>query len=135
MGRPEQAIRAFGALAGLRPRLHEMTRYPLARIALERGDLAAAKQLYAEALRHGTDPVAALLGLAQVSLKEDGRNAAVSYARQAMNVRPHNPQPHMFLARLYKRGTPAAVRHLVEAQRRGYRMTDEERLSILGGRR
>ena len=50
-----------------------------------------------------------------------------------MNVRPHNPQPHMFLARLYK-GTSAGFRHLVEAQRRGYRATDEERRLILGER-
>ena len=133
MGRPAQAAQAFGALAGLNPRLHEMTRYPLARIALDRGDLAGASQLYSEALRHGTDPVAALLGQARVALREGEPKQAVGNAKRAMETRPHNPQPHLFLARLHK-GTPAAVRHLFQAERRGYRPTEKERRTILGER-
>jgi hypothetical protein len=46
-----------------------------------------------------------------------------------MEARPHSPRPHVFLARLY-RGTPLAVHHLFEAERRGHRPTAEERRSI-----
>ncbi|MHC4549499.1 MAG: tetratricopeptide repeat protein [Planctomycetota bacterium] len=132
-GRVEQAASAFRDLAGLSPRLHEMTRYPLARIALDRGKLATAEALFREALREGRDPVAAHLGIAQVALRRGERPAAIRAAGQAMAARPHSPRPHLFLARLH-RGTALAAHHLFEAERRGHRPTPAERRSLLEGR-
>jgi Flp pilus assembly protein TadD len=129
-GRVEQAASAFRDLAGLNPRLFELTRYPLAKIALDRGRFDRAERLYREALREGRDPVAAHLGLAEVALRREERPTAVRAAKEAMEVRPHSPRPHLFLARFY-RGTPLAMHHLFEAERRGYRPTPEERRSIL----
>jgi tetratricopeptide (TPR) repeat protein len=133
-GRVEQAASAFRNLAGLNPRLFEMTRHPLAKIARDRGRFDRAERLYREALREGRDPVAAHLGLAEVALLREERATAIHAAKEAMQARPHSPRPHVFLARLY-RGTPVAVHHLFEAERRGYRPTAEERQSILGRKR
>jgi Flp pilus assembly protein TadD len=133
-GRIERAESAFRDLAGLSPQLFELTRYPLAKIALERGRFERAERLYREALREGRDPVAAHLGLAAVALARKERRAAVLAAKAAMEARPHSYRPHLFLARLH-RGTPMAVRHLFEAERRGYRPTPEERRSILNRER
>ncbi|MHC4973667.1 MAG: tetratricopeptide repeat protein [Planctomycetota bacterium] len=133
-GRVEQAESAFRNLAGLSPQLFELTRYPLARIALERGRFDRSERLYREALREGRDPVAAHLGLAEVALRRQQRPTAVREARDAMKARPHSPHPHVFLARLHQ-GTPLAMRHLFEAERRGYRPTPAERRSILNRKR
>ena len=133
-GRVEQASKAFRDLAGLNPRLFEMTRYPLAKIELDRGRFDRAERLYREALREGRDPVAGHLGLAEVALRRDERASAVRAAKEAMEARPHSPRPHVFLARFY-RGTPLAVHHLFEAERRGHRPTAEERRSILDRKR
>jgi len=132
MGRREKAESIYLALAGHGARLYEMTRYPLARIALDRGDTTRARELYHQALRRGTDPVNAHLGLGRVALDEGNKQAAVLAARSAMDARPHSYAPHLFLARLY-RGSPQAAQHLFEAERRGYRPTADERISILGG--
>lgn len=129
-GRIEQAESAFRDLAGLSPQLFELTRYPLARIAMERGRLDRSERLYREALHEGRDPVAAHLGLAEVALRRKERSAAVQAAKEAMKARPHSPRPYLFLARFYG-GTPLAVHYLFEAERRGYRPTPEERRSIL----
>jgi tetratricopeptide (TPR) repeat protein len=130
-GRLVDAEGQFRALAGINPRLYEMTRYPLARIASQREDLARARALYEEALRHGTDPVAARLGLARLAKTRGDDRAAVAEARRAMEARPQAHEPHLFLARLRK-GSPAAARHLFEAERRGYRVREDERRALLG---
>lgn len=134
LGRLDEADAAFRRLAATSPRLYEMTRYPLAHVALARGDHAAAEARYREALREGSDPVAARLGLARVALALGKPQEARAEARRAMEERPHDPEPHLFLARL-EPGTPAALRHLFEAERRGYRPTPAEREAILARRR
>jgi Tfp pilus assembly protein PilF len=110
-----------------------MSRFPLAKIALERGDLDRADALYREALRSPRDPVAARLGLATVALRREDRAGAEREARAAMEERPHDPRPFVFLARMHP-GTGRAAQLLFEAQRRGYRASDAERRSLLDGR-
>jgi tetratricopeptide (TPR) repeat protein len=134
LGRLDEAETAFRRLAATSPRLFEMTRYPLAHLALARGDHQAAEARYREALREGTDPVAARLGLARLAAALGRPEEARREARRAMQERPHDPEPHLFLARLDP-GTPAALRHLFEAERRGYRPTPAEREAILARRR
>jgi len=134
MGRRDEAQAAFERLGGGSARLYEMTRYPLARIALARGDAAAAEARYREALEDGADPVAARLGLAQVAVFLGRRTEARHEAERALAERPHDPLPHMFLAKLDP-GTPRAVKHLFEAERRGYRPTEAEREGVLARRR
>ncbi|MGQ0612756.1 MAG: tetratricopeptide repeat protein [Planctomycetaceae bacterium] len=130
MGRRENAKSAFERLAGLSPLLFEMSRYPLARMALERGDSETAARLYDEALRSARDPVSALLGLARVSLVAGREDLARQQVDAAMAARPHDPEPHLFLARL-RPGTSEAARHLFEAERRGYRATEADRAELL----
>ncbi|MFI5404055.1 MAG: tetratricopeptide repeat protein, partial [Planctomycetota bacterium] len=130
MGRVELAEDEFRSLAGLSPLLFEMTRLALARIALDREHFDDAIALYQEAEKVGRDPVTALLGLAEVELKR-GRGAdALAYAQAALHRNPRAPEPLLFLARFH-RGTALAAHHLFEAQRLGYRLSDEERRSIL----
>jgi len=131
MGRKDEAERAFLALAGLNARLFEMTRYPLARIALDRGDAAKAGAYFREALREGRDPVAGHLGLAELD-RGDGAEA-LAHANRAIAAREHDPRPHLFLAKLH-RGTAVAAFHLFEAERRGYRPSSRERIDLLGRR-
>lgn len=133
MGRIEIAENEFRALAGLSPQLFEMTRFALARIALDREHHDEALALYQEALRIGRDPVSAFMGLAEVELKRGRRRDALAYARAALERNPRAPEPHLFLARFH-RGTALAAHHLFEAQRNGYRPSDEERRAILEGR-
>ena len=133
-GRLDRAENAFAEMAGLTPRLHEMTRFALAKIALKRRQYDRARAYYEEALASGTDPVAARLGLGTIALEKGDRRAAEQAARQAMASRPHSAAPYMFLARMAP-GTPRAIRCLFEAERRGYRPSAEERRSILGERR
>lgn len=133
MGRIEKAEDEFRALAGLSPRLYEMTRYALATIALDREHYDEAEALYREALAVGRDAASADLGLAEVALKRGRRPEAFAYAQAALAADPLAPEPHLFLARFY-RGTALAARHLFEAQRLGYRPTEEERRSLLEGR-
>lgn len=131
MGRIEKAEQTFAELSGLSPRLFEWTRYPLAKIAQDRGRPDEARRLYEEALACARDPVAARLGLAELALAEGDRVGALREAKLAMEARPHSPAPHLFLARFHA-GTALAVRHLFEAERRGYRPTPAERRSLLG---
>ncbi len=133
MGRVEIAEDEFRALAGLSPHLFEMTRFALARIALDREHFDEALALYEEALKVGRDPVSALLGLAEVELKRGRRREALAYAQAALERNPRAPEPHLFLARFH-RGTALAAHHLFEAQRLGYRPSEEERREILEGR-
>lgn len=115
-------------------RLYDMTRYPLAKFARDRGDLETARALYREALECGFDPVAAHLGLADLE-KEAGRlQAATAEAELAMKTRPHDARPYVFLAHLYA-GTGRAPGYLMEAGKRGYRISPEERLRVLSGDR
>jgi tetratricopeptide (TPR) repeat protein len=130
MGRVERAEAEFRALAGLSPRLFEMTRYALARLAAERGRFDEAEGLLGEALREGRDPVSAYLQLADLELKRGRPTEALRHAQEAMAAGPRAPEPHLFLARYY-RGTAIAAHHLFEAERRGYRFSHEERRSIL----
>jgi tetratricopeptide (TPR) repeat protein len=130
MGRIELAEAEFRALAGLSPRLFEMTRHALARIAIDRGRLDEAEGLLGEALRDGRDPVSARLGLADLELRRGREAEALLHARAAMEARPRAPEPHLFLARMH-RGTALAVHHLFEAERRGYRPSAEERRDLL----
>jgi len=130
LGRSEKAAVAFAALAGLNERMFEMTRYPLAQIALDRGDFEAAAGYYDEALRRGVDPVGARLGMAKLKLRLDDREGAMAEVKAALDARPHSPDPYLFLARIRK-GTPAAVRNLFEAERRGYRISPAERREIM----
>jgi tetratricopeptide (TPR) repeat protein len=133
MGRVEKAEDEFRALAGLSPHLFEMTRLALARIALDRERWDEAENLFREALDRGRDPVGAFLGLAGLELKRGRRADALAYAQAALERNPRAPEPHLFLARIH-RGTALAARHLFEAQRNGYRVSDEERREILEGR-
>ncbi len=133
MGRVEIAENEFKALAGLSPQLFEMTRFALGKIALDREHYDEAEAFYREALRIGRDPVSACLGLAELELKRGRRPEALIHARAALERGPRAPEPHLFLARFY-RGTVLAAHHLFEAQRLGYRPSDEERRAILEGR-
>ncbi|MHC4223426.1 MAG: tetratricopeptide repeat protein [Planctomycetota bacterium] len=130
-GRTEKAEAAFHELACLGSRLFEMSRYPLAQIALDRGDEKGALAFYEEALERGRNPVPAYLGMARLALERGKRREALAMAKRAMQARPHSYQPHLFLARLHK-GTPLAVRHFFEAQQRGFRAHESERGEILG---
>ncbi len=131
--RPEQAEAIWRALACESTRLYEMTRYPLAALALERGRPEEAEQLYKEALAEGSDPVPAWLGLGRVALERGDRREAARCATEALAVRLHAGEPHLFLARLYA-GSALGARHLIEAERRGVRVTEAERRSILMGK-
>jgi len=134
MGRREKAKSSFERLAGFSPLLFEMSRYPLARMALERGDTETAARLYDEALRSARDPVSALLGLAGLSVVSGREDWARKQVEAAMTARPHDPEPHLFLARL-RPGTAEAARHLFEAERRGYRPTEADRSELLARRK
>ncbi|HEX5138534.1 MAG TPA: hypothetical protein VFY93_16290, partial [Planctomycetota bacterium] len=81
----------------------------------------------------GRDPVSAILGLAEVELRRGNRDQALIYAQLAITRDQRAPEPHVFLARAHK-GTALAAQHLFEAQRRGYRLSEEERREILEGR-
>jgi len=131
MGRVELAESEFRALAGLSPRLFEMTRYALARLAADRGRYREAEALLHEALAQGRDPVAAYLALAQLALDQEERAEALMYAKAAAEARPRAYEPHLFLAR-FNKGTALAVHHLFEAERRGYRPTPAERSELIG---
>jgi tetratricopeptide (TPR) repeat protein len=133
MGRIEKAEDEFRSLAGLSPQLFEMTRFALARIALDRERWDEAEKLYREALDLGRDPVSALLGLAALELKRGNRAQALIHAQLAIERSPRAPEPHLFLARAHK-GTALAAHHVFEAERKGYRFSDEERRQILEGR-
>ncbi len=133
MRRPEQAEAIWRALACESTRLYEMTRYPLAALALERGRPEEAEARYREALAEGSDPVPAWLGLGKVALDRGDRPEAARCAAEAGRSRPHAGEPWLFLARLYA-GSALGARHLIEAERRGVRVTDAERRSILMGR-
>ena len=130
LGRVERAERGFGALAGLNPRLFEMTRYPLAQIAIDRGDFEAAADFYDEALRHGVDPVGAHLGIARLEMQRNNRTAAMAAVERAKDARPHSPDPYIYLAKVHK-GTPAAVSYLFEAASRGHKLTPEQRRELV----
>jgi len=130
--RYELARGAFNRMAQLSPRYFELTRYPLARMAQEEGDEAGARAYYAEALETGVDPVAAMLGMADLDSKGARRTEAAAQARKAMQERPHDPRPYVFLARLFA-GSVQAPGYLFEAQRLGYRPTAADRTAILGG--
>ncbi len=133
MGRIEKAEDEFRSLAGLSPQLFEMTRFALARIALDRERYDDAEKLYREALDRGRDPVSAILGLADLELKRGNREKALLHAHLAIERNPRAPEPHVFLARALK-GTSLAAHHMFEAQRKGYRFSEEERRRILEGR-
>lgn len=133
-GRPDKARAEFERLAGLSPQLFEMTRYPLAKLAIERGDRAEAEARYREALRDGADPVAPRLGLARLHADAGEVRRAREEAEAAAAARRHDPAPHLFLAKL-EPGTARAASHLFEAERLGYRPSGEERLFVLSGRR
>jgi tetratricopeptide (TPR) repeat protein len=133
MGRVEIAEDEFRALAGLSPRLFEMTRLALGRIALDREHYDEAAALYREALRIGRDPVPPYLGLAETELRRGRRAEALAYAQAALERSPRAPEPHLFLARCHK-GTAIGARHLFEAEKLGYRPSAEERRAILEGR-
>jgi protein O-mannosyl-transferase len=133
MGRIEKAEDEFRSLAGLSPQLFEMTRFALAKMALDRERYDDAEKLYREALDLGRDPVSALLGLADLELRRGNRAQALIHAQLAIVRNPRAPEPHLFLARAHK-GTPLAAHHIFEAQRKGYRFSDEERRQILEGR-
>jgi tetratricopeptide (TPR) repeat protein len=133
MGRIEKAEDEFRSLAGLSPQLFEMTRFALARIALDRERYDDAEKLYREALDLGRDPVSALLGLADLDLRRGNRAQALIQAQLAIERSPRAPEPHLFLARAHK-GTALAAHHVFEAQRKGHRFSEEERRRILEGR-
>ncbi|MFQ5844249.1 MAG: tetratricopeptide repeat protein, partial [Planctomycetota bacterium] len=97
LGRPDEARAAFERLAGESARMFEMARYPLARMALDAGRLETAEALYREARAGGHDPVAAELGLARVALRRGDEAEARRRARTAAELRPHAPEPHLFL--------------------------------------
>lgn len=131
-GHKEESRAAFGRLACESTRLFEMTRFPLARMEIDRGRLDGAEAYYREALHARNDPVAAHLGLAEVARLRGDRGGARQRALDAALARPHSPEPHTYLARL-EPGTPRAVRHLFEAERRGFMPSPEERARILHG--
>jgi tetratricopeptide (TPR) repeat protein len=133
MGRIELAQEEFEGLAGLSPQLYEMTRFALAKIAIDREHWDEARKLYQEALDVGKDPVSALLGLADLEEKCGHRKDALIYAELAIKRNPRAPEPHLFLARMQK-GTALAAQHLFDAERLGARLTDADRREILGGR-
>lgn len=133
MGRVEKAENEFRSLAALSPRLFEMTRFALAKIALDRERYDEAEKLYREALDLGRDPVSALLGLADLELRRGDRAQALIHAQLAIERSPRAPEPHVFLAKAHK-GTALAANHIFEAQRKGYRFSEEERRRILEGR-
>lgn len=133
MGRVEKAEDEFRSLAGLSPRLFEMTRFALAKIALDRERFDDAEKFYREALDLGRDDVSALLGLADLEIKRGNRAKGLVHAQLAITRNPRAPEPHLFLARAHK-GTQLAAHHVFEAQRKGWRLSDEERQEILGGR-
>jgi hypothetical protein len=68
-GLVDKAEAKFQRMADQSRKLYEMTRFPLARIALERGDEREARRLYTEALGHAYDPAAAASLLADLDKK------------------------------------------------------------------
>jgi len=130
--RYKEARREFHRMSLMSPRFFELTRYPLARMAQEEGDEAGARAHYEEALETGIDPVAAMLGLADLEAKGERLAEAAAQARRAMQERPHDPRPYVFLARLFA-GSVQAPGYLFEAERLGYMPTAEDRAEILRG--
>ena len=133
-GRTGEARAAFERIGGESRRLFEMSRFPLAQIALDAGDFATARAHFEDALECGTDPVDALLGLAKISVSEGNPQEALAVARRAMKERPHDARPYVYVARIFA-GSVQAPAYLIEAERRGYRPTPEERQEILHGSR
>ncbi|MEM8884111.1 MAG: hypothetical protein AAGD14_08595 [Planctomycetota bacterium] len=131
-GEIDRAEDEFRRLGMGSARMFEMTRYPLARLALDREAWAEARAHYEDALRIGDDPVAAILGFAQIAAKQGDTRQAEAEARRAAALRPHDHRPYTYLARLYA-GTRRAIGLLVEAQRRGYRPTPRDREAIMRG--
>ncbi len=129
--RRDEARSAFHELASESARLYEMTRFPLAKMALDEGDYDTSEVCYRYVLKFGNDPVGAHLGLARLAEERGDAAEVVRCARAAMQARPHDPAPHIFQARR-KVGTLEAMRHLFEAERRGYRASAEERRQIMG---
>ncbi|MEE8107411.1 MAG: tetratricopeptide repeat protein [Planctomycetota bacterium] len=129
-GKHAAARAAMAEIASESPRAYELTRYPLARMAAEAGDLDEAHRCYEFLLRVGNDPVGAHLGLARLAYDAGNEEDGDKHVRAAMQARPHDASPHLFLARRYA-GTRRATGHLFEAERRGYRASARERDEIL----
>ena len=132
-GRIEEARAEFQRLGSLSARMYEMSCYPLARIAMDEGELDLARGYYGDALEAGADPVSALLGLARLEAEAGNLKESLAKARRAIGERPHDARPYMFLAHLHA-GTAQAPGYLIEAERRGYRPTESERTTILQGK-
>jgi len=132
-GREDEARAMFDRLASEHPWFREMTHYVYARLALRDGRLDEARRRYEAALELARDPTPARLGLAETARRAGRPREAAREARTAMDGRPHDPRPYVFLAKM-ARG-PAAMGYLFQAQQRGYRPTPEERREILAAGR
>jgi Flp pilus assembly protein TadD len=131
-GRTGEAKQIFTALGVRSEEVFEMTRFPLAQLAIDAGEFERARAYYRQALEINVDPVAARLGLAKIDAREGNMRAAVDEAKRAIKDRPRDHRPYLFLARRFA-GSPQAARLLLEAEARGYQPTAEQRMAIIRG--
>lgn len=75
----------------------------LVRLLEQRGDIAAAEQLYAQRLEESPDDDVALLGMAELLARQRRNAEAVPYAKRATVADPDNPRARLALARLHVR--------------------------------
>lgn len=79
--------------------------------ALERGDLPAARTTAQAALSHDPDSVLARVALARAAMLVGNTAEAEAYLREAIDVLPDHPHPHLLLGDLLRqRGELAAAR-------------------------
>ncbi len=129
-GRETEARAMLDQLSSEDPWFREMTHFVYARLALKKGRLGEARRRYRDALALSRDPTSARLGLAETARRGGELPEAARHAHVAMQQRPHDPRPYVFLARMSQGAR--AVAYMFQAQQRGYRPTKTEQREILG---
>jgi putative PEP-CTERM system TPR-repeat lipoprotein len=99
-GQTENAREAFGKAVALDAG-DPAASLQLAQLALEQGDIAAARAQYATILRHHKDFLPALLQLSALDLSEGNEDAMVARLEQAIASHPEKLEPRLVLARYY----------------------------------
>ena len=101
-GQPDEARAAFEKALELEPG-DPAANHSLAAMAIEAGDLAAARRYYSTILKHHENSLSALMQLAALDAREMREQDMVAHLEQAMASHPDALQPRLMLARYYLR--------------------------------